>query len=542
MTSMMASSLILIRRTSGTTLCPLIFKSHFTATTGRWKLKPDKYFVKELEPLHYTRTYQANASRFLSISASHKAESSPVTAVSSTSSSLHTTPTANQQDGLGDNTTGDPLFRERYIPVSRQSIIRHFVEEKDFLTEEEKKLVPGFVRSLDTVLVNKYHGILEELKALFDPINPDKDTQKSREWTRKEKLDNEFWLLQKLEDVMIKANFHELPKNKVDHFLKDHEAEGRVQVSVDPSRYDILRFWVLGHDIPQLKMSLSEKIISKVFRRAPAKPKEYFKRVVVALRLKKDSKLMLKAFKEIPVQNLEKLLPDGTIRMRAIDRALLASSAGIACFGVLAKMVTVLASLQVDWTLVLTLVSGTLGFRLWSTYRNRRNAYLLDVSRTLYFKNIANNRGLLTLLVDRAEDESLKEVLLTYVFLLNTPSVRKIQGLFTKSQTGGLTSKELETTVEKWLEKTTSIKIIFDSTEAIKLLQTLGLVVEQDNKYHSLQLDIASRLLPQSPSSVITRRAAEIDTTLGCNKDEYLETDAGYKSEDLKRQRQYGWF
>jgi hypothetical protein len=42
----------------------------------------------------------------------------------------------------------------------------------------------------------------------------------------------------------------------------------------------------------------------------------------------------------------------------------------------------------------------------------------VDLSRMLYFKNIANNRSLLTLLVDRAEDETFKEALLTYTFIL----------------------------------------------------------------------------------------------------------------------------
>jgi hypothetical protein len=46
----------------------------------------------------------------------------------------------------------------------------------------------------------------------------------------------------------------------------------------------------------------------------------------------------------------------------------------------------------------------------------------------LYFKNIANNRGLLTLLVDRAEDELFKKLALTYSFLLanRPPSVASL--------------------------------------------------------------------------------------------------------------------
>ena len=38
----------------------------------------------------------------------------------------------------------------------------------------------------------------------------------------------------------------------------------------------------------------------------------------------------------------------------------------------------------------------------------------------LYFKNLANNQGLLASIVSRAEDESFKEALLVYTFLLTS--------------------------------------------------------------------------------------------------------------------------
>ncbi|CAL1547550.1 unnamed protein product [Lymnaea stagnalis] len=433
------------------------------------------------------------------------------------------------------------LYRERYIPITRQSIIRHLLQEKNFFADSELKTFSTFVIALDSALVNKYHTILQELKVLFDPINPDKDTVKVREWTRSEKLDNEFYLLQQLEDVMNKANFHELPKAKVEHFLKEHQAQEGVRVSVDPSRYDVLRFWVLGHERPELQLSLSERILNKILRRPPRPPMEYYKRVVLALRLKKDSKLILKAFKEVPVESLEMLLPDGKIQMSSLDKTLLVTSGSIAGFGVLAKVVTVLASLHVDWTLALTLVTGSIGFRIWSSYKNRRNAYLLDVSRTLYFKNIANNKGLLTLLVDRAEDESLKEAILTYAFLLNSyPMALREEKEFSSSE-GGLTKKSLEEQIEKWVEQKTGVKLEFNSSEAILILKNLGLLSEKNQKLQVLTLDSAVRILPQSPPSVIARRAAESDITEGYDRDEYLETEEEYKAEEKKASR-YGWF
>ncbi|GFO47118.1 transmembrane protein 143-like [Plakobranchus ocellatus] len=393
---------------------------------------------------------------------------------------------------------------ERYVPITRHSIIRHIIQQRDFLTDEEKKLFPDFALAIDTALINKYNTVLQELKVLFDPINPDKDTVKSREWTRREKLDNEFWLLQQLEDVMVKANFHEMPRDTIEQLLSEHESREGVQVSVDPSRYDVLRFWVLGHETPEIQISLFDKFKNRILQRSTQKTIEYYKRVVVAIRLKKDSKLALKAFKEVPVNRLEMLLPDGTIQMSTWDKGLLASSAGIALFGVLAKVVTVLASLN----------------------------------------NIANNRGLITLLVDRAEDESLKEALLTYAFILNSrPAVlrNKPSSDFSQAILGGLSMPELNAEVEKWVKKKTGVHLEFDSSEALQLLKDLGLMYEKNDKYHALMLDAAMRILPQSPCSVIGRRAIDADIAEGYDRDEYLETDEEYKAEEEK-QKKYGWF
>lgn len=153
----------------------------------------------------------------------------------------------------------------------------------------------------------------------------------------------------------------------------------------------------------------------------PVKPTvEYYKRVVVAIRLKKDTKLLLKAFKEIPVNNLEMILPDGTLKMNRLDKGVLTASLFIAASGLVAKAVTVLAHMNLDWMLLVTFVTGVIGIQAWSSYKNRRNAYLVQMSRMLYFKNLANNQGLLASIVSRAEDESFKEALLVYTFLLTS--------------------------------------------------------------------------------------------------------------------------
>ena len=194
------------------------------------------------------------------------------------------------------------------------------------------------------------------------------------------------------------------------------------QVSVNQSKYEVLRFWALGKHLPDIKPPWYKTLPVSVFYRLAKKPApppvEYYRRVVVAVRSKGYKKVILKMFKEIPTGALEHLLPDGKIKMSKFDQGLMATTVGIGSLTLLVKGVTYLADIKVQWTLIVAGITGLLGLRAWNSYKNRRTRYMSELSRTLYFKNIANNRGLLTLLVDRSQDESFKEALLTYSFLL----------------------------------------------------------------------------------------------------------------------------
>ena len=69
-------------------------------------------------------------------------------------------------------------------------------------------------------------------QSLFDPINPDKDTIVTRQFNRKDRMDNEFFFIGKLANVMKKANFTELEPSTIDRVLKEHTTRHLVRVSV----------------------------------------------------------------------------------------------------------------------------------------------------------------------------------------------------------------------------------------------------------------------------------------------------------------------
>ena len=187
-------------------------------------------------------------------------------------------------------------------------------------------------------------------------------------------------------------------------------------------RYDVVRLWALGKETPTLHYPWYKRLRDTVLRMPPPKPMSFYKRVVVAIRLKHDSKLTLKAFKEVPTNSLEYMLPDGLLQMSNTDKAIVTVATSLAGFGVLAKVVAILAGVDAPWTLVLTVVTGSVAAASWTSFKNRCCKYMMEQSRALYLNNIASNHGLLTLLVDRAEDESFKQALLAYTFLLTSRS------------------------------------------------------------------------------------------------------------------------
>ena len=111
-----------------------------------------------------------------------------------------------------------------------------------------------------------------------------------------------------------------------------------LQVSVDRDAYDVCQFWALGRETPPQNLTTWTRLKLRLQRKPVPTPPSYYKRVVVAMRLKRDDKLCLKAFKEVPVASLEQLMPDGHITMNRMDRGIMATAGTIACASILAKV------------------------------------------------------------------------------------------------------------------------------------------------------------------------------------------------------------
>lgn len=149
------------------------------------------------------------------------------------------------------------------------------------------------------------------------------------------------------------------------------------------------------------------------------------------MKLKNDSHIHLRLFKNIPCGEIEQLLPMAEIKMTQKDKMTLVGSGALAAVTGYSRLFDGFVSLlggaaglesYIDRTPFVLGAIGFLTFRVWNKYRNSRNAHLVHLSKTLFFKSLGSNRGALSLIVARAEGEELKEAFLAYVLLLHAAS------------------------------------------------------------------------------------------------------------------------
>lgn len=372
-------------------------------------------------------------------------------------------------------------IRHNYIPMTRKSLVKRVMEEETLISPEDHDRFHEFAVALDHSVGRLYHGVLGELKSLYDPLNPDKETMVTRYIGTKERQDREYELLKKLSQVLYKAGFYELPKDAVQDALKEHDIGDGVLVKVDPDKYDILRIWVVGKDFLDDNKGLgwARKARKSVRYSVYGRPStsERYKRVIIAVRAKKQKKLILKTFKDIPCPNLEHLLPEGKIEMTRMDQVLIGLSLTIGITTAAVKLITLMADHYIGALPIATAAALLLLVRTWSVYNSRRNKYLADLTQTLYFKSMANNRALLTLVVDRAEDEAYKSAMLTYSFIRASSRLSLSEESPTDEEyTDGITKEELQSQIEGWMENKFGLNIDYDPKDSVSFLEDIGIL------------------------------------------------------------------
>ncbi|HEX5010401.1 MAG TPA: TMEM143 family protein [Planctomycetota bacterium] len=395
---------------------------------------------------------------------------------------------------------------EHFIPLTRADAQRLALEQ---CPPEARAGLADVGTLLSSLLHVELHQRLERLKELYAPLDPDADTRRPDSLPAPSPAECAHRLSETLADVLRRANYVQLARDELDAALEqDSPFQLRVHVELD--------------DFAELLVFTRGKRLDRVEKRRWGRKRihamDVFERVVVLARVKEAPELpegrreglpvgpgrtLVKLFRNVPAADLEMVLPNVQVRMRARDRALLGVPAVVG--GVILLVTKLSASLLLTGALIgfwlglrheevqlgakellglgLALVAlATFLLRQFSAFKNRKIAFMKALADNLYFRSLDHGAGVFHRLIDEAEEQDGKEAFLAYVALLQRP---------------GLTEAELDAHVEEWLAAWCGTRIDFEADDALAKLERFELLRRDGERLSVVPVEAARVALDQ---------------------------------------------
>ncbi|MBI4725258.1 MAG: DUF3754 domain-containing protein, partial [Rhodomicrobium sp.] len=358
------------------------------------------------------------------------------------------------RDGTGTDpgTLAQPIFSlaaEKFIPVDRKDIIQQVLDK--LFEPGQRALAGDVVRYMCALRQLETAKSLDALAGLYDDFNPDDETVNlqvaggaARDLQLKE-------LKAKLIDLVASANYLEIDQAALDKILAEESGVG-FRAEVDLSEYDFhLLFyrgaiksevkapswktlWLFERPVEVdayrrlfigLKLKPVEARVAELMKAGMKKRKaeRYVKRIRESQMLDGVSEhtLHLKVFRRIARSDVEILFPNARIKFTLFDRLWLwIGSGGSTVIASVMAVLKFVAAVAVSLFFVVFTIAGAVGaiIRSFTNFLNTRTRYMAKLAKSLYFHNIASNQSVLALLADEAEEEDIKEAVLTYALLL----------------------------------------------------------------------------------------------------------------------------
>lgn len=263
--------------------------------------------------------------------------------------------------------------------------------------------------------------------------------------------------------LLDKANYERLSDAQLEATIGMASGHG-MQIELDPSKIGCLELYARGR-------STGEQW-SRTWRhpwRGETRTVEQFRRLAVVFQLESSPHLNLKLFRDIPIADLEALLPHAEVKMSSWDRIKIAGGALGALGGLATKLWSYLVhgtAVGTQFTYAVFLAMLGLSVRSFFGYRAARKHRASQMTHHLYYQNVANNAGVVNQLLGAIAQEELKEALLAYVLLLGNPDINS--------------AEDLKRAVEAWLSDTFDVEVHFDATDAIETLDRFKLWTDRD--------------------------------------------------------------
>jgi hypothetical protein len=403
---------------------------------------------------------------------------------------------AQQETETGVDTT-QPIASinpEKFIPVDRTDIVERVLDK--CFEPEQKELAEEVVRYMCALRQVESAKFLDAIVEAYDAFNPDDETVNEREIVGAERRAHLERLKAMVVDLVVSANYLEIDKATLVKHLEEENYAG-FSAEVDLCEYDFHLLYYRG----EIKDKALVRPWKSLWLRQRAVEIEAFRRLFIGLKLKpvatrvaeimqaegisrkkaekrvrkarsqqmlegvSENTLHLKIFRRIPRSELEILFPNAKIRFTPFDKIWLwVGSGGSTAFAIAMAVLKFVAAVAISAFFIVFTIAGAVGaiIRTVTNFFNTRTRYMAKLAKSLYFHNIASNQSVLTLLTDDAEEEDIKEAVITYALLLRYGH----RGL-----------EEVKCEAEKFLLGEFGVRCDFDIEDGCVHLKGLGLMV-----------------------------------------------------------------
>jgi len=342
---------------------------------------------------------------------------------------------------------------EKFIPVSQFALVEALAAPHRWPEHDaaQVRLLFDYMTRWRNLY---YSDKLDRLTENYLPFDPDADIRGMDDIPDEHLAQYQARLFEELRKLVEGANYDEITQDEVDQILTANSPYG-VAVHVELSEFEDLMLYARGASVEErwerdwrwaflkhrcYRVPIFQRLfLALKFKSEEARAQEIMARYGLSekkarKRLKKERahlpphlcphSVHIKVFKHIPQIDLEMLFPNTQVRLKYIDKVKLwvtGGSGGI--IGLVTAVPKILASTATVATNPIGLLMALGGlaavfFRQVMNFFNTRNKYMMQLAQNLYFQSLSNNRGALTLLIDRAEEEDIKEDILLYSLLL----------------------------------------------------------------------------------------------------------------------------
>ncbi len=386
--------------------------------------------------------------------------------------------------------------REKFLPVTRYALMDRLTLENSW-PEGDAAQARRFMRYLDYWRRHSYSAELLDLEQTYEPFSPDSDLLTTRTFEVGEKLAMQKRLVDQVSGLLEQANFERINPEDVKIILTKDSHYG-LDLQVDLHAFEeILIYYRGATSITERRRSAKKlylwhedveiPIFQRLFILFKLKPEEARIREVMAeqrvdrkeaeriiRRLRgmlpkpiKSDFVYMKLFKNIPRSDVEMIFPNTKVRFRLFDKikfgVTAGSGLGMGVFGTIGK-IAVVSTNPIAMVGALAGLGGVAA-RQASNFINQRNRYMVVMAQNLYFHAVADNRGVMILLADRAAEEDVKEDMLLYSVLA-------------KERVNIKDLKAVDEAIEQYLLDTFDLKVNFDVEDALRRLLEDGIVAQ----------------------------------------------------------------